>query len=61
MGAHSTIDVTRNALLVYISTKLLSLDDNELEAVGDTLLYNRLYNCRITNDDEDNDNNLLKE
>jgi len=59
MGAHSTINITRERAQQYVMSKLLTMTDDELGRMMDTLLYDRLYNCWITHDENENDDDLL--
>lgn len=59
MGAHSTIRITRTAAQRYIMTEFLTMGDEQLERIMDTLLEGRLYNVRFVSDDEENDDGLL--
>lgn len=60
MGANSTIYVSRDKAIQYIIRKLFNLNDEELAEMMDTLLYERLYNVRI-GDYEENDDCILEE
>ena len=59
MGAHSTIRITRTAARTYLLNQLLRSDDAALEQMLDTALYGRLYNARLVDEDDENDNDLL--
>lgn len=59
MSAFATIYVTREAAQNFALRKLLSCSDEQLAEVLEVFLTSRLYNCRITCDNESNDNELL--
>ena len=59
MSAHSTIKITRTAAIQYILTNLMNAGDTEIEDIADIFLDDRLYNCNIVGDEDENDNCLL--
>ena len=59
MGVHSTINITRSKAKTKMFEKLLNCSDSELEELMDVLLYDKLYNCIIVNDDEVNDDCVI--
>lgn len=59
MGAYSTIRITRSKARSHIMQQYLMMNDEQMEIVLDQLLGERLYNVRIVNDDEENDDTLL--
>lgn len=59
MGAYSTILITESKAKKYIFDKLLSADNTLLEELMDKFLSDRLYNVRIVDDSEENDDSLL--
>jgi hypothetical protein len=59
MGAHSTIRVTRMTALGYIMAKLPGLTDEQIEAIMDVLLDERLFNCRIVEEGAETDHDRL--
>lgn len=60
MGAHSTINVTETRARTYLLEHVIKASREETEAMMDVALYDRLYNCRIVNDNnENNDDSVL--
>lgn len=60
MSAHSTIRISRRkALQAYLEKVLSNPSNEELEEFMDKILDDRLYNCIIVSDDEDNDDYLV--
>ena len=59
MGAHSTIRISRKrALEVWLESTGIEMPSNEfLEDFMDDLLYDRLYNCTIVSDWDDDQSN----
>lgn len=51
MGAHSTINISREKARNVLLSKITVANDKELEDYMDALLYDHLYNCRITDED----------
>ena len=60
MGAESTVRVTRDRLRGALSAYIIMASDSELEEMADAVLRDRLYNCRIVNTGEDNDDEILE-
>ena len=61
MSAYSILDISRTRAKEYVLGKIYTKinDDNFLEKLMDELLRDRLYNCRIVNDDSENDDTRL--
>jgi hypothetical protein len=59
MGAHSTIRVTAQAARKYLLTELFNAPSATLETMMDAALSDRLYNVRIVDDEEENDDAVL--
>lgn len=55
MGAHSTINLSRAAVIEYLTETIPLLPNNKLEELMDILLSEQLYNCRVFNNGEDDD------
>lgn len=61
MGACSTINVTEKAVRRFLVDHILyNASSAELEDLADTLLRSRCYNVRIVEEDERNDNYVLR-
>jgi hypothetical protein len=62
MSEYSTINITRSTakkkLIEYIQQDIYR---NQLESFLNEILYRRLYNAIIVNDDEENDDHLLND
>lgn len=50
MGAHTTINISRQKAIEYIIKELFSISDADLSDILDIFLYDRLYNTRIVHD-----------
>lgn len=60
MSAYSTIYLTRTKAKQLVLDKLYDLSDYELAEIVDAIIRGSLYNCRIVEDDaENNDNDLV--
>jgi hypothetical protein len=59
MSALSTLMITRTKARELLFEKVCKASDSELEDMIDVILAEKLYNCRIVNDNEDNDNYVL--
>jgi hypothetical protein len=58
MGIYSTLDITRKTAIEKIRN--VDLDNDEIiSKLMDVLLEPRLYNVRIVNDDEKNDDYII--
>ncbi len=55
MGSYSTIYISSTKAKEYILNKLMCMSDNELEKLMDSFLENKLYNCRIDDEGQDDD------
>lgn len=55
MSAYTTLKITRSKAKLLAVAAVMAANDEELEAIVDSVLRERLYNCRIVNDDEAND------
>jgi len=57
MGAYSTLNITRSKALAVWRTHITNdPTDDELETFMDTVLAERLYNCRIVADGDEYNN-----
>lgn len=59
MGAHATLRITRETAKRYMMERLFNVTDQQLEEFMDRELDERLYNCVIVGDDDDNDDAVL--
>ena len=59
MGAHSTINVSREAARLYLIQRAMAMTDSQLEDALDTALDERLYRARIDTDTHGPDDDLL--
>lgn len=62
MSAYTTTHITRNAARRYIIDKIISneISDNQLESfIDDVLLYSRARSCKIVDNDEQNEDEIL--
>lgn len=59
MGAHSTLKITRTKAKQVMMEKLFNVSDSDLEDFINRELDNRLYNCVIVDDSEDNDDYVI--
>ena len=61
MGAHSTLRITKDAAKRYVMSQLFDMlnDDDKLVSIMDALLSDRLYNCRLVGDDEENNDDWI--
>lgn len=60
MGANSTIQITRGAAQRFLVQKMMgNLPEATLEILMDEFLRERLYNVRIVDDGDANDDTLL--
>lgn len=60
MSAYSTVNITRSkARDVLLHSLVGEVPDNALESFIDTLLEPRLFNCRIVDDNAENEDDLL--
>ena len=55
MGAHSTINLSREAVIEYLTETVPVLPNSKLEEVMDFILNKQLYSCSIQNEGEDDD------
>ena len=60
MGAHSTIHITRTTARRALLEKVMAADDETLGNLLDVILYERLYNATVVNDDEPNADDVLR-
>lgn len=60
MSAFSTLKITRGrAYRLVLDHLAVGLSDDDLEAMCDRILEGRLYNCRIVDDGQENDDGQL--
>lgn len=61
MSAYATLRITRSKAVDTLMKEFISSmqDDNRLEFLMDQLLEDRVYNCRIVEDNEENDDEVL--
>lgn len=59
MGAYTSIRITRSAAKKYMMERLFNIQDSQLEDFMDAELNDRLYDCVIVNDEDENDDDLL--
>lgn len=60
MSAYTTLRITRSRAKEELYRMVMgSVSDEFLESFMDTALRDRLYNCQIVSDDQENDNDAL--
>jgi len=59
MGAHTTIQVSREKARLYLIRRAMSMSDSDLTDALDRSLDERLYDVRIVSDDRGPDDDLL--
>jgi hypothetical protein len=59
MGAFATLNISRGKARSILIEKLINASDEELGNLLDSVISNRLYNCRIVPDDFENDDHEL--
>jgi len=59
MSAYSTINITRDKGLNYLISQFSNLDGEKLEEILNILLRDRLYNVRISHENDSNIDSIL--
>lgn len=59
MGAFTTLRLTRSTAQAMLLGAVIRASDNLLEFMVDAILRDRLYNCSIVADGEENDDDQL--
>jgi len=61
MGVFSTLNITRSKAMRFVFAQMENVSDDDLGELMDVFLQPHLYNCTIvSNDDENNNDNVLK-
>ena len=55
MSAYTTLKITRSRARMVAMNYIMAAPDPLLERILDDILHERLYNCRIVEDDAEND------
>lgn len=59
MGAYSTLRITRSKAMAIVLERLASVSDEQLAKWASDVLEQKLFNCRIVPDGEENDEDAL--